>query len=253
MRTKWRAKTCVWETRVKVERAGDVIPAIAERVPVPGEQRQDPFVMPDHCPVCGSAVAREGAYFYCTGQTVCVAQLKGAIEHFASKSALNIDGMGKKTVAQLVDRGLVHDLADLYHLTKEQLLTLEGFADRSATLLLDSIERSKAVTLDRLLMGLGIRQVGQHIARVLAETVRNPCRGCWRRQRRSLFRSTRSDRKSPPASRRSFSEDRNRQVIARLVERGLSIAPPRSERQDRPPIPRRQDVRLHRRSGGLQP
>jgi DNA ligase (NAD+) len=67
----------------------------------PVKSSRDPFVMPDHCPVCGSAVAREGAYFYCTGQTVCVAQLKGAIEHFASKSALNIDGMGKKTVAQL--------------------------------------------------------------------------------------------------------------------------------------------------------
>ena len=61
---------------VKVERAGDVIPAIAERMPVPGEQRQNPYAMPDHCPVCGSAVAREGAYFYCTGQTVCVAQLQ---------------------------------------------------------------------------------------------------------------------------------------------------------------------------------
>src|SRR5512134_3818279 len=115
---------------VKVERAGDVIPAIAERVPVPGETRQAPFVMPDHCPVCGSAVAREGAYFYCTGQTVCVAQLKGAIEHFASKSALNVDGMGKKTVAQLVQAGLVRDLSDLYSLTKEQVLTLDGFADR---------------------------------------------------------------------------------------------------------------------------
>ena len=89
---------------VKVERAGDVIPAIAERVPVPGEQREAPFRMPDHCPVCGSNVGREGAYFYCTGQSVCGAQLKGTIEHFASKHALNIEGLGKKTVAQLVDR-----------------------------------------------------------------------------------------------------------------------------------------------------
>ena len=119
---------------VKVERAGDVIPAIAERLPVAGESRSESFRMPDHCPVCGSAVAREGAYYYCTGQTVCVAQLKGAIEHFASKAALNIDGLGKKTVAQLVDRGLVKNLADLYSLTKPQLLTLDGFADRSALL-----------------------------------------------------------------------------------------------------------------------
>ncbi|MGQ0694837.1 MAG: NAD-dependent DNA ligase LigA [Nitrospiraceae bacterium] len=153
---------------VKVERAGDVIPAIAERVPVPGETRSAPFAMPNRCPVCGSAVAREGAYFYCTGQASCPAQLKGAIEHFASKSALNIEGLGKKTVAQLVDQGLVQDLADLYQLGREQILRLEGFAERSTTMLLDAIARSKTVPLDRFLMGLGIRQVGQHIAKVLA-------------------------------------------------------------------------------------
>ena len=213
---------------VKVERAGDVIPAIAERVPVPGETRQDPFVMPDHCPVCGSAVAREGAYFYCTGQTVCVAQLKGSIEHFSSKGALNIDGMGKKTVAQLVDAGLLRDLADLYRLTKEEILTLEGFADRSATLLLDSIERSKSVSLDRLLMGLGIRQVGQHIARVLAKQFGTLPK---------LMSATQEDllqvREIGPEISASlasfFTEERNRAVITRLIERGLTIAPPSSE------------------------
>lgn len=210
---------------VKVERAGDVIPAIAERVIVPDEQRREPFVMPEHCPVCGSAVAREGAYFYCTGQTVCVAQLKGAIEHFASKHALDIDGMGKKTVAQLVDRGLVRNLADLYTITKEQLLTLEGFADRSATLLLQSIERSKSVTLDRLLMGLGIRQVGQHIARVLAKQFGTlpAILGATEEE----FLQVHEIGPEIAASLASFvGEDRNRQVIAGLVERGLSIAAP---------------------------
>ncbi|TKB58923.1 MAG: NAD-dependent DNA ligase LigA, partial [Nitrospira sp.] len=115
---------------VKVERAGDVIPAITERVPISGEQRTSPFRMPDHCPVCGSTVGREGAYFYCTGQLICGAQLKGAIEHFASKHALNIDGLGKKTVAQLVDQELVRSVGDLYRLTKDDLVTLDGFADR---------------------------------------------------------------------------------------------------------------------------
>ena len=213
---------------VKVERAGDVIPAIAERVAVPGETRQDPFVMPDHCPVCGSAAAREGAYFYCTGQTLCLAQLKGSIEHFASKSALNIDGMGKKTVAQLVDVGLVRDLADLYSLTKEAILTLEGFADRSATLLLESIDRSKSVSLDRLLMGLGIRQVGQHIARVLAKQFGTLPK---------LMSATQEDllqvREIGPEISASlasfFTEERNRAVITRLIERGLTIAPPSTE------------------------
>jgi len=213
---------------VKVERAGDVIPAIAERVPVPGEERQTPFVMPDHCPVCGSAVAREGAYFYCTGQTVCVAQLKGAIEHFASKSALNIDGLGKKTVAQLVDAGMVKDLADLYSLTKEQLLTLDGFADRSATLLMESIERSKAVSLERLLMGLGIRQVGQHIARVLAKQFGTLSRLMEATQDELLqVREVGPEISASLAS--FFSEARNRGVIERLVERGLTVALPAPE------------------------
>lgn len=110
---------------VKVERAGDVIPDIVERVEVPGEQRSEPFVSPAHCPVCESHTVQEGPVLYCTGQTVCSAQLKGSLEHYVSKGAMNIDGLGKKTIAQFVDEGLVKDLADLYTLKKERLLELE--------------------------------------------------------------------------------------------------------------------------------
>ena len=209
---------------VKVERAGDVIPAIAERVPISGEQRTDPFHMPEHCPVCGSRVGREGAYFYCTGQLVCRAQLKGAIEHFASKHALNIEGLGKKTVAQLVDQELVRSLDDLYRLTKDDLLKLDGFADRSATLLLESIAQSKAVSLDRFLMGLGIRQVGQHIAKVLA------------REFGSLNEILSADpqrlqqiREIGPEISDSLAaycaEPQNRKVISQLQESGVQVAP----------------------------
>jgi len=209
---------------VKVERAGDVIPAVTERVPVPGEQRSTPFCMPDHCPVCGSSVGREGAYFYCTGQLVCGAQLKGAIEHFASKHALNIEGLGKKTVTQLVEQRLVRSLADLYRLTKDDLTKLEGFADRSATLLLESIAGSKTVSLDRFLMGLGIRQVGQHIAKVLA------------REFGSLEEIMSADRErfqqireiGPEISESLviyWSEPHNREVIAQLQESGVQVAP----------------------------
>jgi len=220
---------------VKVERAGDVIPAIAERVLIQDEQRNTPFCMPDHCPVCGSTVGREGAYFYCTGQLVCVAQLKGAIEHFASKQALNIEGLGKKTVAQLVDEGLVRSLPDLYRLTKTDLVRLEGFADRSATLLLESIAASRTVSLDRFLMGLGIRQVGQHIAKVLA------------REFESLEEIMSADRErfqqvreiGPEISESLavyWSEPHNREVIAQLREFGVQIAPgmARSDRRKSP-------------------
>ena len=156
---------------VKVERAGDVIPDIVERVAISGEQRAAPFAVPLACPVCQSAVVQEGPVYYCTGQTVCSAQLKGGIQHFASKSALNIEGLGEKTVAQLVDKALVKDLSDLYRLTKEQLLSLDGFAEKSAAQLLSAIEQSKAPSLERFLFGLGIHHVGHHVAQILASQV----------------------------------------------------------------------------------
>ncbi len=207
---------------VRIERAGDVIPAVSERVPVPGETRSDPFMMPDRCPVCASAVAREGAYFYCTGQAACHAQLKGSIEHFASKQAMNIEGLGKKTVAQLVDSGLVKNLADLYRLTRAQLLTLEGFADRSSALLLESLERSKHVSLARFLLGLGIRQVGQHIAKVLAREF-----GSLEAIMAADLDRFQAIKEIGPEISASlvlfFQEDSNRQVIAQLCELGVSI------------------------------
>ncbi len=207
---------------VKVERAGDVIPAISERIEIPGQKRDTPFQMPDRCPVCGSAVAREGAYYYCTGQAACPAQLKGAIEHFASKSALNIDGLGKKTVAQLVECGLVGNLADLYRLTKDPLLELDGFADRSASLLLDAIAHSKRVPLERFLMGLGIRQVGQHIARVLAGHFKTL--DAIMATDRATFESVHEIGPEIAASLESyFKEDHNRKVIHQLQDLGLTI------------------------------
>jgi len=220
---------------VRVERAGDVIPAIAERVPAAGEARQEAFRMPDHCPVCGSNVAREGAYYYCTGQAVCPAQLKGAIEHFASKSALNIAGLGKKTVGQLVDAGLVRSLADLYRLTKAQLLTLEGFADRSASLLLEAVERSKTVSLDRLLMGLGIRQVGQHIAKVLAKEFGSLTRLMEADEGRFLqVAAVGPEIASSLVS--YFSEERNRRVIRDLLDHGFTIEGPGPSSQEGAPL-----------------
>ena len=220
---------------VKVERAGDVIPAIAERIEVPGQIRERPFQMPDRCPVCDSAVAREGAYYYCTGQAACPAQLKGAIEHYASKNALNIEGLGKKTVAQLVEEKLVNNLADLYTLKKEQLLELDGFADRSASLLLNAIEHSKRVTLERFLMGLGIRQVGQHIARVLAEHFKTL--DAVMATGRDAFERVHEIGPEIAASLESFfKEDHNRQVIERLRALGLMIETVPETRQDARPF-----------------
>ena len=154
---------------VRIERAGDVIPAVVERIPQNDERRKRRFAMPGACPVCGSEVVEEGAYHFCTGGLSCPAQLKRGIEHFASKGALDIEGLGVKTVAAMVDRGIVSSVADLYRLDERTLRALEGFADRSAANLVASIESSKNVALDRFLYALGIRNVGEHVAKILAD------------------------------------------------------------------------------------
>ena len=217
---------------VRVERAGDVIPAITERVPVPGEQRGEPFRMPDRCPVCGATVAREGAYYYCPGQAACPAQLKGALEHFASKSALNIDGLGRKTAAQLVESGLVRTLADLFALTKDQMLRLEGFADRSATLFTEAVERSKRVSLERFLYGLGIRQVGQHIAGILARRF-GSLDAVMAADEETLLQVHEIGPEIASSLVVFFGETHNREVIERMRELGLAVEAPRGRPESR--------------------
>ena len=155
---------------VVVRRAGDVIPEVARVVMERREGEPGLFQMPDHCPVCGSAVERdEGeAVFRCTGGLFCAAQRKQSIMHFASRRAMDIEGMGEKLVDQLVETGLVHSIADLYGLEREQLIGLERMGEKSADNLLAELERSKTPDLDRLLYALGIREVGEVTARSLA-------------------------------------------------------------------------------------
>lgn len=154
---------------VLVERAGDVIPYIVKVVAEKRTGKERRFRMPERCPVCGSPIVREAgaAAYRCVGMR-CPAKLRESVRHFASKHALDIDGLGEKLVEQLVDRGLVTDVADLYRLTKEALLGLERMGEKSAQNLLDAIEESKQTTLARLIYGLGIPQVGEHVASLLA-------------------------------------------------------------------------------------
>ena len=155
---------------VEIERAGDVIPQV-KGVVEDGtkESEKDAFTMPDACPVCGSDVVRDGEHHYCSGGIACPAQLKGRLENYGSRDALDIDGMGEEVVATLVEEGLVESLPDLYDLTVEDLRELEGFGEKSARNLLDEIEESKDATLAELLTGLGIHRVGKERARKLSE------------------------------------------------------------------------------------
>jgi len=125
--------------------------------------------MPSKCPVCGAKVVKEGAYHVCPAGLACRAQLIGHVIHYPSREAMDIGGLGERTVRRLVERGMVRDLADLYALSVENLLALEGFAKKSATALRDAIEDAKEPRLDRFLYALGIRHVGEHTAPILAQ------------------------------------------------------------------------------------
>ena len=155
--------------KVKVARAGDVIPEVVKVLKDKRTGREKKFHIPSKCPVCGSKVVKEGAFYRCTGGLACIAQLKRSITHYASKGAMDIEGLGKKNVDLLVDSGLIKRVSDLYVLKKEDLLKLPRFAEKSADNLLKGIEKSKERSLARFIYALGIPNVGEHMARVLAE------------------------------------------------------------------------------------
>lgn len=150
---------------VEVERAGDVIPQIKKVV----EKSNNEFRMPDKCPVCGSKVVGEKEHHFCTGGISCPAQLKRKLEYFASKQAMDIEGLGENVAKQLVETGLVEKVTDLYRLEKKDLVQLERFGDKSAEKLLKQIEESKEIDMASFLTGLGIHHVGKETARDLAD------------------------------------------------------------------------------------
>ncbi|PAT31061.1 DNA ligase (NAD(+)) LigA [Vandammella animalimorsus] len=155
---------------VIVRRAGDVIPEIVAVLPDKRPPGALEFTMPAHCPVCGSAVLREEGEVdhRCTGGISCPAQRKQALLHFASRKAMDIEGLGDKLVEQLVDGNVVHSLPDLYRLGLAPLAALERMAEKSAQNLLDALQASKHTTLARFLYALGIRHVGETTAKDLA-------------------------------------------------------------------------------------
>jgi DNA ligase (NAD+) len=160
---------------VIVRRAGDVIPEVA-RVLLERRSKDAPelTVLPKKCPVCGSAVAREAdqAVARCTGGRICAAQRRGEIQHFASRRAMDIQGLGDKLVEQLVERDWVRTPADLFDLDADKFATLERMGDKSAQKLQAAIETAKQTTLPRFLYALGIRDVGESTALALAQYFR---------------------------------------------------------------------------------
>jgi DNA ligase (NAD+) len=157
---------------VRVQRAGDVIPQVIARVDEPERQRGDPFRMPGTCPSCGTGLVERGPFTVCPNSFGCEAQLIGRIQHFGSRTALDIEGLGEETARLLVAEGLVRRLPDLLDLRAEQLTPLEGFAELSAGNLVAAIRAASRPELSRFLTALGIPEVGVAVARSLARHFR---------------------------------------------------------------------------------
>ncbi|HZZ85738.1 MAG TPA: NAD-dependent DNA ligase LigA [Anaeromyxobacteraceae bacterium] len=210
---------------VLIRRAGEVIPEVVKPLPERRTGAETLFEFPKHCPICGAAVVREeGEKVYrCTG-AACPAQLQGRLRHFAQRRAMDVDGLGDKLCAQLVETGLVKDFADLYAIGRDQWEALERMAEKSAQNMVDALERSKRTTLRRLVFGLGIPQVGEATAATLARHF-----GSLERFLAATEEELLAVRDIGPESAREIrawtSEPQNVRVVERLLAAGVTPAP----------------------------
>ena len=207
--------------RVLVERSGDVIPKVLRVVSQGAERR--PFRMPKHCPVCGGEIVREEgeAASRCIN-TNCPARLQQSVLHFAARGVMNIDGMGDVLVDQLVTRGMVQSVADIYDLTLEQLLTLERMGQKSAEKVLRNIDASRKQPLPRVLNGLGIPFVGERTAQILADTF-GSIDTIMNAGEEALQQAEEVGPKVSQSIRQFFHERRNRELVERLRKAGLTF------------------------------
>jgi DNA ligase (NAD+) len=216
---------------VQVERGGDVIPKVAKVIDDKDHPRgHKTFHMPENCPVCGMKVVRtEGEVDYRCVNANCPAKLRETILHFASRGVMNIDGMGDALVTQLTQRGLVKNVADIYKLTKDDLLSLERMGDKSAQNILDEIEASKKLSLERVIYGLGMRFVGARTAQFLAEHF-----GSMEALEQAGVEELQNVNEVGPRIAESivefFSIPANRKLVERLGEAGLAFKGKKKER-----------------------
>ena len=220
---------------VIVQRAGEVIPEVVAPLPERRTGHERRFVMPARCPVCSTLVERpEGEVVARCPNLSCPAQVLERMYHFASRDAMNIEGLGGKLLAALLERGLVRDPADLYRLTGEQLLTLDRMGDKLAQNLLESVARSRQTTLARLLYALGIRHVGAHVAEILSAHYRTP---------KALMEASFEDVRDVPGVGPTiaasvvgfFKQAPNRRLMQRLLDAGVRpAAAPRVPARDGP-------------------
>ena len=207
---------------VRVYRAGDVIPEIVEVLPRRSGKRQRPFRMPRRCPACGTPVVTDGPTTACPNRFGCPAQLKRSLQHFASEGALDVQGIGEETANALVDHELVGELADLFSLTAADLLTLEGFAEKSARKLVDEIAAARTLPLHRFLYGLGIPGIGGTVARDLADRF-GSLDALRQATRDELVQTPRLGEKRAADVYAFFHDRRTKRVIDRLLKAGVEV------------------------------
>lgn len=207
---------------VIVRRAGDVIPEVVSVVLSERPDGAEKFKMPDKCPVCASHIVRlDGEVVArCSGGLYCAAQRREAIKHFASRRAMDIEGLGDKLVEQMDERGFIHDLSDLYHLDKQQIASLERMGEKSAQNLLDGFDKSKETTLPRFIFALGIRMVGEATAHSLA-TYFGTLEAIAAADKEALQAVPDVGPIVAESVYRFFREQHNRDVIARLRQAGV--------------------------------
>ncbi|NPA93809.1 MAG: NAD-dependent DNA ligase LigA [Thermodesulfobacteria bacterium] len=219
---------------VIVRRAGDVIPEVVKPLKERRTGKEKPFVMPKYCPVCGSRLVKkpDEAIWRCPNPD-CFPRLAKRIAHFVSKPAMDIEGLGPKVVEQLITAGIIRDIPDLYYIKKEDLLSLEGFAEKSADNLLKAIERSKKTTLPKFLFALGIRHVGEVTAQLLAKHFKR-----LDKVMNASLEELKAIKGIGPEVANSiynwFQDEKNRQLIKRLLEAGVTIEPMDEDEEDKP-------------------
>jgi DNA ligase (NAD+) len=207
---------------VVIERAGDVIPDVVKVLPEHRNGKEYSVPLPESCPVCQGPVAKlEGEVVPRCQELSCPARLRESIKHFVSRRAMDIDGLGERTIGQLLKQNLIHSVADLYHLTKEDLLGCERFADKSAEKLLKAITASKTRPLGRFLFALGIRHVGEHLAGLLARQF-GSLEELSRATREELLAIHEIGPQVADSVTDFFAKPRNREILSALQQAGVT-------------------------------
>jgi len=220
--------------KVIVQRAGDVIPEVVKVIASERTGQERTFSMPNQCPVCGSRVERpEGeAIHRCTGMG-CPAQIKENLAHFSSKGAMGIEGVGHKYLEQMVDKGIIKDQADLYLLTKRDLMRMERMGDKLAENMLQAIDESKHPILSRLIYALGIRNVGSHLAEVLAKNF-GSIESIANQNREDLIQVHEIGPIVAQSIENFFHNPKNLKILEKLKEGGVNFPVEKSEIGEKP-------------------